>query len=262
MSHPLTINAEISRDWHIPVTGRLVIRLSCPQVTDIRPHLIPSRPILSHPYHHCHCYCQHNHYLHCHPIPIKPNTTRLTPTPSSYHSHCHHHLLSPLPSPCPSSSHPIPSLPHLCLIPVPSKANPTYSIPILLPCLTHSFVLSYPHLTVSPPLCYPCPITTDISMAIPMSSPSPPAPPSLFCPIPSHSQHGVTTAYQCQGAVVPTPALSPHPTTSNGVQLGGDTDPFATGTSCPCCHQHRVTTGRQAVRPMGSTLSVAQPFSP
>lgn len=182
MSHPLTINAEISRDWHIPATGRLVIRLSCPQVTDIRPHLIPSSPILSHPYHHCHCYCQHNHYLHCHPIPIKPNTTRLTPTPSSYHSHCHHHLLYPLPSPCPSSSHPLPSLPHLCLIPIPSKANPTHSIPILLPCLTRSFVLSYPHLTVSPPLCYPCPITADISMAIPMSSPSPPVPPSLFCP--------------------------------------------------------------------------------
>lgn len=183
MSHPLTINAEISRDWHIPATGRLVIRLSCPQVTDIRPHLIPSSPILSHPYHHCHCYCQHNHYLHCHPIPIKPNTTRLTPTPSSYHSHCHHHLLYPLPSPCPSSSHPLPSLPHLL--------SPSHPKPIQL---TPS--PSYCH--VSPvPLSYPIPISLCLHLcAIPVPSPltSPwpsPCHPHLLpyphpCSVPSH----------------------------------------------------------------------------
>jgi len=47
-----------------------------------------------------------------------------------------------------------------------------------------------------------------------------------------------------------------------GVQMGGDTVPFATGTSCPSCPQHWVTVGSQAVKPMGSALSVAQPFSP
>lgn len=44
--------------------------------------------------------------------------------------------------------------------------------------------------------------------------------------------------------------------------MGGDTVPFAMGTSCPSCPQQWVTVGSQAVKPMGSALSVAQPFSP
>ena len=149
---------------------------------------MPSHPILSHPHHdHC-CHCQHNLYIHRHPIAIKPNTTRVTPTPS------------PLSFSCPSSSHTIPSLPHLHLIPIPSKPNPTHSIPILLPRPTCTLVLSYPRPIVSPSPRYPCHITTAISMAILTATPTATAIPISTPtphprPVPSHLTAGTVLTW-------------------------------------------------------------------
>lgn len=235
MSHPLTINAEISRDRHVPAIGRLVIMPSCPQVTDIpsppHPHAKPSHPITS----------PSRSLL---PLPTLP-TQSLYPSPSHRNQTQHntsypnpiptvilmpilipHH---PIPAPSPPYPHPIQTQSN-SFHPHPIATSHLHPCPILSPshcvsismlplshhhCHFHGHPHGHPHCHCHPHLH--------------------PYPPSSSCPIPSHSRHGVNMAYQCQGVVIPTPELSPHPKTS---KPHGSADGRG---HCPLCHGHLLS---------------------